>query len=230
MIMSKYIRLSVLGFVFALAAIPFGVGAQALSSKQSPDSAANPPTSRLHGGSIAGTVITNVDMISSAPTLVGSNAVSSSTNLSSPPASSSSQFISSDGDKYRVISFAQLASFIFAPAAEGDSISLTEQVPTAVRSLNEKSVALTGFMLPVQTENNLTTDFLLLRNQSACCYGVMPKINEWVIVRTTGKGVKATMDTPITVLGTFHVGAVSENGSLSGIYKLDCDRIINPKE
>jgi hypothetical protein len=77
-------------------------------------------------------------------------------------------FINSDRDKYRAISFAQLASFIFAPTAEGDSISMTEQVPSAVRSLNEKSVALTGFMLPVQTENNLTTDFLLLRNQSVC--------------------------------------------------------------
>jgi hypothetical protein len=217
MIIKENIRI-----VFVAATILLMAAAQGLPQEQAPRG--NPPT--LHGGSITGTSITNVDAIVQVPTLNGSNTVAGSTNLSQ---SSSLQFMESDGEKYRITSFAQLASFIFAANADTDSIAMTEQVPAPVRALNEKSVALTGFMLPVQTENNLTTDFLLLRNQSACCYGVMPKINEWVIVRTTGKGVKAIMDTPITVLGTFHVEAVSENGTLSGIYKLDCDKIINPK-
>ena len=85
-------------------------------------------------------------------------------------------------------------------------------------------------MLPVQTREGLTTDSPLLRNQSACCYGVMPRINEWAVVRTSGKGVKVTMDTPVTVLGTFHVEEMRENGTLTSIYQLDCDRVINSKE
>jgi hypothetical protein len=215
------------GFLSALA-LPLVAIAQDLPQKQSlGNNGGNPTPLRIHGDSITGASITNVDTIYSASTVGASNTVAGSTNFSP---GSTPQFIESEGEKYRVVSFAQLASFIFASTADADSIAMTEQVPVPVRALNEKSVALTGFMLPVQTENNLTTDFLLLRNQSACCYGVMPKINEWVIVRTTGKGVNAVMDTPITVLGTFHVSAVSENGTLSGIYKLDCDKIINSKE
>jgi hypothetical protein len=210
--------------VLAAVAIPVMAVAQGLSQKQNPVNRGSPLP--IHGGSITGSSITNVDTIIPVSSLNGSNTVAGSTNLS---VSAFPQFMESDGEKYRLISFAQLASFIFASNADADSIAMSEQVPASVRALNEKSVALTGFMLPVQAENNLTTDFLLLRNQSACCYGVMPKINEWVIVRTTGKGVKTIMDTPVTVLGTFHVGAVSENGTLSGIYKLDCDKIINPK-
>jgi hypothetical protein len=211
----KHIPAIALGFVFAMV-FPSSIGAQSLAS-------------RSRGEPIAGTAITN--------TISFTNAVGS-TNLIERSGKTSPEFINWDGEKYRVISFAQLASFIITSgsevaAASGDSTvnnTVQEQVPDVVKALNEKSVALTGFMLPVHTENGLTTDFLLLRNQSACCYGVMPKINEWVVVRTMGKGVKTIMDTPITVLGTFHVGAINENGKLSGIYKLECDRLVSPKE
>ena len=87
----------------------------------------------------------------------------------------------------------------------------------------------TGFMLPVRVEGGLTSNFLLLRNQSACCYGVMPRVNEWVIVRMAGRGVKPVMDVPITALGTFHVGDVRENGQLVGIYMLDCNQLLSTR-
>jgi hypothetical protein len=149
------------------------------------------------------------------------------------------EFIVSNGEKYLAVSFAQLADFSIrttpeVPGVESDSLSgrstISDQVPRAIKSLGEKAVALTGFMLPVQAKDGLTTDFLLLRNQSACCYGVMPKMNEWTVVRTSGKGVKVTMDTPVTVLGTFHVGETRENGTLTSVYQLDCDRLINSKD
>jgi hypothetical protein len=167
-----------------------------------------------------------------------SNAVSvTSSNSPAQPTSAPPEIIVSGGEKYLLISFTQLASFALRTAPKmasenPDSMvgetQVREQVPDAVKSLSEKSVAVTGFMLPVRTQGELTTDFLLLRNQSACCYGVMPKINEWVAVRTAGKGVKVFLDTPVTVLGTFHVGASGTSGSLTSIYQLNCDRLINP--
>ncbi|HEX4343077.1 MAG TPA: DUF3299 domain-containing protein [Verrucomicrobiae bacterium] len=163
-------------------------------------------------------VITNIDSVASS----GTN--SSSTNAP--------EFMVSDGEKYRMVSFAQLSSFTFTapPAPEPSADPATPplraaKLPDVIRALNDKSVAVTGFMLPTHTDDGRATDFLLLRNQSACCYGVLPKINEWVVVRTSGKGVKAVMDVPVTVLGTLHVGELVENGQLSGIYELDCDRL-----
>jgi len=142
----------------------------------------------------------------------------------------------SNGEKYTNISFVQLASFPFEVTpemADANSDPATAsartraQLPDAIKALNEKAVALTGFMLPTRTQDGLASEFLLLRNQSACCYGTMPRINEWVIVEASGKGVKPVMDVPVTALGTFHVGEQRDNGHLLGIYRLDCDRLIN---
>src|SRR5438874_732625 len=147
----KYIKAMGLSFVVTVAAFPSIAPAQGLPQKQSVDNGGNPTSLRIHGGSIAGASITNVDTIYSASKVEASNAVAGSTNFFP---SSTPQFIESDGDRYRVISFAQLASFIFMPNADTDSLAMSEQMPALVRALNEKSVALTGFMLPVQTENN----------------------------------------------------------------------------
>jgi hypothetical protein len=74
-------------------------------------------------------------------------------------------------------------------------------------------------------EGKLTTEFLLLKNQGLCCYGLPPWITEWVKVQMAGKGVKPVLDTPVTVCGSFHVGDFRESGQLVGIYTLDGDRL-----
>ncbi len=102
------------------------------------------------------------------------------------------------------------------------------QIPAKVQSLDGKDVAIQGFLLPVLMNNGLAVQFLLMRNQSMCCYGVPPKINEWITVRVTGRGVKPVMDQPITVAGTLHVGPIEENGSLAGIYRLDASQVLAP--
>ncbi len=102
------------------------------------------------------------------------------------------------------------------------------QIPAGVQSLDGKEVAIQGFLLPVTMNNGLTVEFLLMRNQSMCCYGVPPKINEWITVRVTGRGVPPVMDQPVTVAGTLHVGPIMDNGSLAGIYRLDATKVIAP--
>jgi hypothetical protein len=148
------------------------------------------------------------------------------------------EIITQGGMKYLNLTFATLASFPFkvtrevADANANPDIAsrLTqEQVPDSVKALSGKPAGVTGFMLPVRVEGGLTSNFLLLRNQSACCYGVMPRVNEWVIVRMAGRGVKPVMDVPITALGTFHVGDVRENGQLVGIYMLDCNQLLSTR-
>jgi len=102
------------------------------------------------------------------------------------------------------------------------------QIPDGIKALNDKEVSVKGYMLPMNFGEGLTTDFLILRNQSLCCYGLPPKITEWVNVRMIGKGVKPIMDEPVTVCGTFHVGDVRERGDLVGIYRLDAEKLLGP--
>ncbi|HSY20011.1 MAG TPA: hypothetical protein VK815_16825 [Candidatus Acidoferrales bacterium] len=148
------------------------------------------------------------------------------------------EIIRQDGTTYLNLTFATLASFPFKVTPEVADASVNpavasrltrEQVPGPVKALSEKPAGVTGFMLPVRVEGGLTSNFLLLRNQSACCYGVIPRVNEWVIVRMAGRGVKPVMDVPVTALGTFHVGEMRENGQLVGIYTLDCNQLLSAR-
>ena len=135
------------------------------------------------------------------------------------------------------VGFDQLSAFPFEVTdqmvdgttdAAAASRKTLAQIPAGIKALNDKEVSVQGYMLPLNFQKGMATDFLILRNQSMCCYGVPPKITEWVNVRMIGKGVKPVMDEPVTVWGTFHVGEVREHGDLVGIYRLDAEKLIDP--
>ena len=140
---------------------------------------------------------------------------------------------------YCSLTFQKLSGFHFfvtdqmldkAPDTRSATWSCLAQIPENVRALSEKDVSVCGFMLPMKYDGRLTTQFLLLKNQSLCCYGMPPKITEWVNVRVSGKGIKPIMDVPVTVCGVFHVGDVRENGELIGIYSLDAQKVKGQRE
>ncbi|AOS43816.1 hypothetical protein Verru16b_00874 [Lacunisphaera limnophila] len=128
------------------------------------------------------------------------------------------------------VGFERLASYEFtAPPDESKAKEADAQIPAAVRELDAKKVAVTGFMLPVKMEEGLVTEFLLVKDPMMCCYGVMPKVNEWVVVKMNGKGVAPLMDVPITFEGTLAVGQLYEGGYLTGLYLLKGDRRVETK-
>ncbi|MEO7412541.1 MAG: DUF3299 domain-containing protein [Opitutaceae bacterium] len=128
---------------------------------------------------------------------------------------------------YLKLSFDHLASFSFVVPTgdEGAAAkSADQQIPTNVKSWNGKKAQLVGFMIPVKMEKGLVTEFLLMRNTLACCYGATPSVNEWVTVKMK-KGIPPTMDVPVEFYGELKVKAVFENGYLSGIYQLEGERM-----
>ena len=135
------------------------------------------------------------------------------------------------------VSFDRLASFEYEMPEDltaelpGETEGGSDQIPEAIRDLNLKSIALKGFMLPLKVEEGLVTEMLIMRDQSMCCYGTVPKINEWVSVRMDeGKGVKPVMDEAVTMFGKLKVGEIRENGYLVGIYEMDGDRMNGPND
>ncbi len=134
------------------------------------------------------------------------------------------------GGDYEKLGFDRLAAFSFnapqvAPKDPAETAKGNEQIPEAIRAFDTKKVAVTGFMLPVKMEEGLVKEFLLVKDPMMCCYGVMPKINEWIVVKMTGKGVQPLMDIPITFYGKLRVGQMFESGYLTGIYLLEGDRM-----
>jgi hypothetical protein len=124
---------------------------------------------------------------------------------------------------FLTVGFDKLAAFNYIMP---DDVSPTnqppaDQFPPAVKALDQKDISLRGFMLPLKVEQGLVTEMLIMKDQSMCCYGSSPKINEWVSVKMTDKGVKPVMDQPVTLFGKLRVGEMRENGYLVGIYQLD---------
>jgi hypothetical protein len=109
------------------------------------------------------------------------------------------------------------------------SAATRAKIPDSIQALDNRQTAIRGFLLPLKTNNGLTYEFLLMRNQNMCCFGSVPKVNEWISIQTRDEGVKPIMDQPITVMGKLHVGEIRENGYLVGIYRIEADRVVMPE-
>jgi hypothetical protein len=130
------------------------------------------------------------------------------------------------------VDFEELASFDFiAPDTQvtnqtGVVDEADKYIPPLIKKWEGKKVLLRGFMLPLKYESDQTTEFLLMRSQASCCFGTSPKITEMAYVKTTGRGVKPLMDVPVTIKGTLHVGVFRDNGFITGIYRMDGEKMI----
>jgi hypothetical protein len=49
-------------------------------------------------------------------------------------------------------------------------------------------------------------------------------MNEWVVVKMK-KGVQPLMDLPVSFYGELKVGAMFENGYMTGLYELEAERM-----
>lgn len=132
---------------------------------------------------------------------------------------------------YLKLGFDQLASYQFTPpafdpAADPQAKPPTgeEQIPAMVKGWNGKKAVITGYMVPVKMDKGLVTEFLLMRNTMACCFGTVPNMNEWVIVKMK-KGVQPMMDVPVAFYGELKVGAMFENGYMTGLYELEGEKM-----
>ena len=133
---------------------------------------------------------------------------------------------------YLRLGFDKLASYKFIPPAfdpaadpKAQPPSGDEQIPAAVKSWSGKKAIVTGFMLPVKMDGGLVTEFLLVKDPMLCCYGVMPNMNEWVVVKMMKGGVKPLMDVPISFYGELKIGSMYENGYMTGVYLLEGEKM-----
>ena len=130
---------------------------------------------------------------------------------------------------YLKLGFDRLSSFKFI-APEYDPVANPktppptgeEQIPAAVKAWNGRKAIVTGFMLPTKLENGKAVEFLLMANQMACCYGTVPNMNDWVIVKIPA-GVPIIQDVPIAFRGLFRVNPTFESGYMTGIYQLEAE-------
>lgn len=98
----------------------------------------------------------------------------------------------------------------------------TRSVPETFSALDGARVVLTGYMLPTSYAKGRTREFMLMRSQAACCFGLTPKANEFVLVTTdAAEGVPATQDVPSTFTGVFRIRPVKMGDAVVQCFQIE---------
>lgn len=81
--------------------------------------------------------------------------------------------------------------------------------PQRVRELDGATAAIRGWMIPGRIEKRDVRDFMLVRDNQACCFGAMPTFDEWIHVEMEPDAhAQYQRYVEIEVTGTLQVGGL----------------------
>ncbi len=111
----------------------------------------------------------------------------------------------------------------------GPKFGPANAIPENIQAYNGKRIAIKGFMSPTRVEDGKTSRFVLVKNRMFCCYGRVPRMNEWIYVEMAeGKSAAYFNDRPVTVVGRLAVGEKRKEGMVLSIYRLEADLFEGP--
>lgn len=133
-------------------------------------------------------------------------------------------FIRPGFDKLSAFKY-ELYEFYSETNAGRAMIASHDTIPPEIKAYDGKRVTVTGYILPMRTRRGVVTEFLLLRDQGTCCFGVQAQINHFMRVNFP-PGIKPEDPVPWKVSGTIRVGETYVQGYLTGIYQLDAESVV----
>jgi hypothetical protein len=126
------------------------------------------------------------------------------------------------------LTFDDLANYRYEYPEDGRTPK-KDQIPATIQKLNGKPIVIKGFMIPLKNEGEDVVEFVLVRNQNACCFGIVPAMNEWIHIKMDPeKFAPYAIDIPITVFGKLEVGETFENDLLMSIYRMQSNQVVEP--
>lgn len=139
---------------------------------------------------------------------------------------SAMQAVERGGRRYEHVPFPTLSGFFYS----ADPQLTVDQIPGEVDVLAGQPVAVRGFMWPVEGDAQSMAQFALLESQLLCCFGVTPKLNEWILVECESeKGFQYYPDRRVTVCGELEIGPVLKDGKIESLYRLKHASMVPPK-
>jgi hypothetical protein len=125
-------------------------------------------------------------------------------------------------DGFESVSFSTLSNFEYElpdpldPAAKLDP----NQVPPQIKALNGRQVAIRGFMLPLDLDQEGVREFMLNGSLDMCYFGAPVRMNEWVLVKMVGPKKARFTHMAVLVSGKLEVGEEVKNGRVLSLYRL----------
>ncbi len=156
------------------------------------------------------------------------------TPVSAPPPA---PVVSIGGEKLVAMGFETLSAFPYTIVDAGSGASANEiaeaikhdQIPAWMRAYDGKRVVLTGYMVPLQLADGRARTLLLMKDVTTCCYGAIPKMNDYVVVEMKGAGVEPNQDVPVQLTGVLHIAEKRENGYIVSLFQMEGDKYLGPK-
>jgi hypothetical protein len=135
-------------------------------------------------------------------------------------------------DGFLMLGFDALSNFkydtyeVYDEASGGRPLTKSDDViPPEVKAHHGKRVVIKGFIMPLRLKKGLVTEFLLYRDQAACCFGKAAKMNHYMRV-TVEKGFPPGSTFTHKVYGTLAVGEIYVQGYLTGIYQMTAEKVV----
>lgn len=136
-----------------------------------------------------------------------------------------------DAQGRRELTFEHLAYYDYTPPGglrtdpfadpSTSTASFEERIPAEVRGLDDREVAIIGYLMPLAGTPEAMTKFLLVRNMQICCYAVVPQLNEWVYVEADAKlKIRYARDVPVLLRGKLEVKESVESGLVMSLYQM----------
>lgn len=99
--------------------------------------------------------------------------------------------------------------------------------PEPIQALNGVRVAFDGYMVPLDFAERKVTSFILSRYLPGCCFGAMPRLDEWIEVEVTVPGgIDYVPFQIVRVTGPFAVGEVLDDyGYVRSIYRMKAEAV-----
>ncbi|WP_221030914.1 DUF3299 domain-containing protein [Actomonas aquatica] len=132
---------------------------------------------------------------------------------------------------YAALSFDTLAKFTIDLNNLEDIGDMTEveyaasKIPPEIMALDGKKVCIPAYMLPLRFDDDGVVEFLGMADTNSCCYGGEPKLTEIILVTMKNGATKSLMDSPLFLFGTLRVGPVDDDGFVTAVYTMECDRV-----
>lgn len=95
--------------------------------------------------------------------------------------------------------------------------------PEAVAALDGERVEIVGYMIPEEWQRREVTEFMLVRDLLACCFGGAPQPDEWIHVSMKeGSGSPYFPFVAVSVTGTLRIEGIDDGaGYAAGCFRLD---------
>jgi hypothetical protein len=136
--------------------------------------------------------------------------------------------------EYKPVLFKDISSWTYSqPTAkeleqdpEAVAKSAKERIPADIWALDGKKIALEGFMSPIDFDKTGVKSFSLIHNAIGCCFGMFPKMNEWVYVEMADdKKCDFFSVEPATIYGTFSVGEEIKDGYVVSLFRIEAEHV-----